>query len=47
MKVIKKVLIAILVFILIDIIFLLAISFNIKNILVNGVIKETIVQSWE
>lgn len=44
MKVIKKVLIAILVFILIDIIFLLAISFNIKNILVNGVIKETIVQ---
>ena len=44
MEIIKKILIAILVLVLIDIIFALAISFNLKKILVNGVIKETIVE---
>ena len=44
MKVLKKVLLGILVFILIDIIFLLALSFTLKKVLINGVIKETIVE---
>ena len=44
MKVIKKILIGLLVFILIDIIFALAISFNLKKILIDGVIKETVVE---
>lgn len=45
MKVIKKILIALLVLVLIDIIFALAISFNLKKVLINGVIKETIIES--
>lgn len=45
MKVIKKILIALLVLVLIDIIFALAISFNLKKVLINGVIKEAIIES--
>lgn len=45
MKVIKKILIALLVLVLIDIIFALAISFNLKKVLINGIIKETIIES--
>ena len=44
MKWYKKLLVGILAFILIDLIGLLAISFNLKNILVNGIIKETIIE---
>ena len=42
MKVVKKILIGLLIFILIDLIAALAISFNIKSIIIDGVIKETI-----
>ena len=45
MKWIKKVLIVILSLIIINCIFFLAISFNLKNILINGVIKETIIEN--
>lgn len=45
MKWIKKILIGLLVFILIDVIFALAISFNLKKILIDGVIKEIVVQN--
>lgn len=44
MKTIKKILIAILVLLLVNIIFLLAISFNLKKVLIDGIIKETIVE---
>lgn len=44
MKVVKKILIGLLIFILIDLIAALAISFNIKSIIIDGVIKETIKQ---
>ena len=44
MKWLKKVLIAFLFLILVNCIFFLAISFNLKKILINGVIKETIVE---
>ena len=43
MKFIKKVLIGFLVFILIDLLGLLALSFSFKKVLVNGVIKEMII----
>ncbi len=45
MKWIKKVFIVILSLIIINCIFFLAISFNLKNILINGVIKETIIEN--
>ena len=45
MKIIKKILVALLCVILIGCIFFMAISLNLKKILINGVIKETIVES--
>ena len=44
MKIIKNILVAFLSMILVGCIFLLAISFNLKKILINGVIKETFVE---
>ena len=44
MKIIKKILTGLLIFILIDLIAALAISFNIKSIIIDGIIKETIKQ---
>lgn len=44
MKIIKNILLAFLSMILIGCIFLLAISFNLKKILINGIIKETIIE---
>lgn len=43
MKIIKKIFIGLLVLIIINLIGLLALSFNLKKILVNGVIKEVII----
>lgn len=45
MKIVKKILVALLCVILIGCIFFMAISLNLKKILINGVIKETIVES--
>lgn len=45
MKIFKRIVIGFLGLILVCCIFVLAVSFNLKKILVNGVIKETIVQS--
>ena len=44
MKIIKNILVAFLSMILVGCIFLLAISFNLKKVLINGVIKETFVE---
>ena len=44
MKIIKNILVAFLSMILVGCIFLLAISFNLKKILINGVIKETFIE---
>lgn len=44
MKVVKKILIGILVLLLIDMIVALAISFNLKQIIIDGVIKEVITE---
>ena len=42
MKWIKKILISFLVLLLVNLISILILSFNLKEILVNGIIKETI-----